>query len=408
MQSEPTMRVTFSREPDGGESWIGVLSVERLEPCASSGSGSKNIYRFGGVYAGKQIPLLCDARADWRTYAFFLFCALNKDRIIDPSELQSINHWHQLRPGSLDTNVTSRANSKGAHQIKLVNRVHGKGLKFCDAVVNIDQEDILFFLNWLKGKSKMFNESINASSQFDQESVLQNHPKRAKAEIEINLLSQCQDTGLINTWRRHKKGVTTHPPERFFASAKTEVVITGLSTYLTFYSCGDSIEEALDRGKKIYVAMMHPQSPQRHQREEIEGIPFEQDIRRAIKIIDDRGFYRRQNFHVRFFMEMPSFTAIMVDGNLVPNGDSIFTETSQIIVQTFLNYRPQTEGIVRHYRYQGEGKDWSGFENYARDLRLIWQHRAREYPDLFAVSRQSNREKTVNAEGMDIEFDNHV
>lgn len=197
----------------------------------------------------------------------------------------------------------------------------------------------------------------------------------------VTMLEAITTAGLVDIESREDEQHTL-PPVQFYRQARREVVISGISMALTFQLHVAEIRDMLNAGIKVYVLMVHPGSLELNIHESRTQRRIN-DIRRVISAIQEEELIRHPGFHVRFRRRMPSFAAIMIDGDLVPTGTSAQDATAHIRVEPAAQYLPLQRGVVIHLK-NGVGERARPFNYFAEDLRSQWHKDGRECPELFA------------------------
>jgi hypothetical protein len=191
------------------------------------------------------------------------------------------------------------------------------------------------------------------------------------------LLQAIDDVGLLDIAVRDNE-TTAVPPLGFIKSAGHEVVITGVTAMRTLDQHRQTLVQLLNGGRHVYLAILHPRSPSLDQITKNEAVPVREHINASLMTVKKLGLHEHLGFHLRFFMEMPPFTGIMIDGDVAHTGESPSDSAGQLRVQPRTLHASQQHGIILHFRKQSQGRKKGGFDFFAGDLRRQWRLDAKE------------------------------
>jgi hypothetical protein len=175
------------------------------------------------------------------------------------------------------------------------------------------------------------------------------------------------------------------PPREFFTSAKKEIVISGFSLHNTFLEYIQVIVDLLNERKKVYVMILHPESPILSKLQEVEQRGIKGDIQATLDTIKVKNLSQHPDFKIRFFQDLPLFTGVMVDGDITaPEGAKKEDQQGQIRVRPNLRHTPNSRGLVIQFKKPGKasGSQSGPFDDFANDFRHQWAE-AQEDPSLF-------------------------
>lgn len=188
------------------------------------------------------------------------------------------------------------------------------------------------------------------------------------AGAESQIVEGARTVGLIATENRGTK--TPLPPEEFLRQAKSEILITGATAHRTFDVAKPVLIEALKKGKKIYVIILAPNSKGAKNLSPVESMTIKDRIEQVLEIIDTESAFKTPAFQIRFFEELPPFTAVMIDGDVAQTGTEPDDSAGIVRVQPRTAFGIQSEGVI--LQFAQTDNDFDGFKNYSKDLRAQW------------------------------------
>ncbi len=185
------------------------------------------------------------------------------------------------------------------------------------------------------------------------------------------IVEAAAEVGLVDVEDR-KKDLNTLPPAEFYALARNEIAISGVSAFRTFDKHFDILQRALDDGKRLYLLILAPEAPViPHLNRAHPHIDVTTQIGEVIGCIIRTKLMNHSNFKVRFLQEVPPFTANMIDGDLVPSSAIPDDAHGQIRVQPTTKHQTRHSGMVFQFaRIPGGG----GFDRFAADFRDQWSN----------------------------------
>jgi|SRR5580700_3324742 hypothetical protein len=197
----------------------------------------------------------------------------------------------------------------------------------------------------------------------------------------INLLGALDDVGLVDIENRDHLNHAL-PPHQFYLTAEREIVITGVSALNTFTQHLDTLLDLLKSGKVVFVIILHPKSKHAEHMDAIEKRPVREEIFGVIGVVKRVGLNRHHGFKMKFFETLPSFTGVMIDGDVHPTGDFAQDAHGQMRVQPVRRHLTHHLGVVLQFRKKRKGPA-GGFDFFAEDLRTQWNE-CREDPALLS------------------------
>lgn len=195
----------------------------------------------------------------------------------------------------------------------------------------------------------------------------------------VTMMRAISSVGLTDIENR-QDDASPLPPDSYYSLAQREIVISTLTGGLTFQLHIKVIEKALDRGVKVCILLLHPDSAEESQLESHRGIR-RRDIEKSIEAVVSSGLTDHAGFAIRFRNQPPPFTAIMLDGDLSPTGVKPNDKAGQIRVQPVTTYVPLQRGTVLQFKKIGRS-DSSSFDYFAEDLRKQWALEGNEVPQM--------------------------
>jgi len=163
------------------------------------------------------------------------------------------------------------------------------------------------------------------------------------------------------------------PPSKFYELASKQILILAITASNTFNKHIDVVRKLLKDGKHIYVLILDPDCDAARELSDIENKDIPGEIRGTLDIIKREGFIKRYpcSFHIRFLSYRPPYTAIMLDGDVAPDGTDPLDEDAQLRIQPATKYDSQHFGFILQFI----NKNQSPFKRFAEDLRKQWPTR---------------------------------
>ncbi len=213
------------------------------------------------------------------------------------------------------------------------------------------------------------NAAIPISQAIQSKSFYQKRVEKSFRGISIE--EAINSVGLQDIENRKDRGLTVLPPDDFYMLAKTEVAISGVSTYRTFDQGRAVIEDLLKRGVHVKVLILSPQSQEVDKLYKLEQHGIRADINNVIEKVKSLSV-TYPNIQLRFMETLPPFTSVMIDGDLDPSGGKPSDTNGHIRVQPRTAYHTQHEGIILQFG-NTERRHSDGFDYFAEDLREQWK-----------------------------------
>lgn len=194
-------------------------------------------------------------------------------------------------------------------------------------------------------------------------------PILRKNDRGTNLLHSIKFVGLEDIECREDR-LTPLPPPQFFEDAENEIVITGISAYKIFFQQMNILEKRLELGKKIYVLLLDPESVDYKKFSDDEGKDKE-EINAVLRRIKLHKLHGHPGFAIRFLEKLPTFTYLMIDGDLFPTGKHAQDKRGRIRIQPVSFHRTQQTRVVIQFRKNSS--EGGAFNYFSDDLRHLWQ-----------------------------------
>jgi|GEM_PF-4941319 len=194
--------------------------------------------------------------------------------------------------------------------------------------------------------------------------VLRTNPRQ------VPLVTAVRRVGLIDVESRNE-GDRHLPPEAIYTLPKLrELVISGINAASSFRNHMELIKGLLRRKADVYFLICSEETEGLHRISDIERrnvIAEIQEVRDAIEmehLLDD------QHFQIKVFSQLPSFTAVMVNGDIAPRQSTPQDNEGFIRIQPRRMVSTHHDGIVLQFGNTRNPLD--GFNLFASDLRAQW------------------------------------
>lgn len=194
----------------------------------------------------------------------------------------------------------------------------------------------------------------------------------AKNKRGVSLLDAINSIGLVDIENRNEAEHNL-PLGQIYEEAKQEIVITGITAHTTFIQHIEFLHGALKAGKRIYVLIIHPESPDIDDLSNRDSIDIRAHINMVIDIAERERLIEYEGFQLRFMKKPPPFTAVMIDGDVAYTGKKPNDQRGQIRVQPGTAYNPQHKGVI--LQFKKITGSLGGFDYFAADIRKQWQNR---------------------------------
>ncbi|EQB62697.1 MAG: hypothetical protein RBG1_1C00001G0276 [candidate division Zixibacteria bacterium RBG-1] len=210
---------------------------------------------------------------------------------------------------------------------------------------------------------------------------MKHKPVLIKNQHDIELLKVIKYIGVVNMEFRDDLHHPL-PPYHIYELADQEIAISAVSAYRTFDQHIEFLRDALKNGIRIYVLILHPNSPEVDSLSKREDKPILDDIKGVIGVIKRENFYNNSNFKIKFLIKLPPYTAVMIDGDIETIGKPM-DRYGLMRIQLRGVHSTQHEGLIIQLKKKNN-KQRGAFEYYAKDLRDQWKIDGTEHPELFS------------------------
>ena len=189
------------------------------------------------------------------------------------------------------------------------------------------------------------------------------------------ILDKIRRCGLVDIEDRYQRK-NSLPPEKIYDLVEREYFMLSISAFRTFDHDRKHIENLLEKGIKVYVLILNPNSEKLvsvlteiHNRVDIKG-----QIEAVIKIVDDikqkLPNNKKENLKLKFYDDMPTYLAVMIDGDIENNSPP--NNNGQIRIQPFFKFTSNHNGLI--VQFKKRKSEVSIFKNFSDDLREYWKH----------------------------------
>ncbi len=195
--------------------------------------------------------------------------------------------------------------------------------------------------------------------------VLRSNPRR------VTLVKAIRSVGLTDIESRNEGDRHLAPEALYTWPGLQEIVITGITAASSFQSHLGLIKRLLADKKDVYVLICREDTPSLDRLSQVECRPLRDDIAQVRRVIEAERLLDDERFHIRAFGELPTFTAVMLNGDLVPRGSGPTDARGVVRVQPRRTASRHHDGIVLQFTNPGRVLD--GFNVFAADLREQWR-----------------------------------
>jgi hypothetical protein len=185
----------------------------------------------------------------------------------------------------------------------------------------------------------------------------------------VSLIDALSRAGLVDVELRSESDRSL-PPHRLYDVAKREVVVSGVSAASSFHSHLGTLKAAVGRGVHLYFLICHPETKGLDELGSFEKRDIREDVKTVIKVIKEEGLRQHPRFGIRFLRALPTFTAVLVDGDVAPAGLPPADSEGVVRVQPRRMLGSHHDGIILQFRKASRG---AGFDVFAAELREQWK-----------------------------------
>lgn len=186
----------------------------------------------------------------------------------------------------------------------------------------------------------------------------------------VRLFVKARQIGLVDVVSRSDLS-DAHKYERFIQGADKEVVITGITLLRSADQHIETIKGVLNKGVIVYIMMLDPKSSDIEWLSANENKSIADDIKGTLKVLKKEGIDKHPGFKYTYFKKMPTFTAVMIDGDLCPTGEKPKDIRGKIRVYARTEYGTQHRGVI--LQFEKTNSQDAAFDFFAGDLRQQWE-----------------------------------
>jgi hypothetical protein len=188
------------------------------------------------------------------------------------------------------------------------------------------------------------------------------------------LVTSIREVGLSDIEFRCDEDRTGKPHRNFYSQVKKEILITGTTCYRTFYEDMTAILNLLENGKRIYVLMLYPKSPDINKLQDTVPYDIIKEIDQTIIAIARQKLINNPGFKIKFLKELPKYTSIMIDSELEQIGKEPNDRFGIIRFQPLLISDNHTSGLI--VQLTSNNRENMAFGRFAKDLRFLWDRKS--------------------------------
>jgi len=186
----------------------------------------------------------------------------------------------------------------------------------------------------------------------------------------VPLIIAVKNVGLIDLESRNE-GDRHLPAEALYSSPSLqEIVITGITSASSFRNHSDLIKKRLAAKVDVYFLICSERTVGLDTISTIELRNMAAEIQEVREVIAAERLLSDERFHIRCFTHLPTFTAIMIDGDLVPRQNPPQDSKGVIRLQPRRMESTHHEGII--LQFENTCTDLGTFNLFAADLRKQW------------------------------------
>ncbi|OPZ87794.1 MAG: hypothetical protein BWY76_00290 [bacterium ADurb.Bin429] len=184
-----------------------------------------------------------------------------------------------------------------------------------------------------------------------------------------SMFRSIESVGLVDIENREDVSAPL-PSEVYYTEAQREIMISGITAQRTFDQHLHIIQDALVKGKRVYILIIHPYGPGIKELSDTEGRDIHLEILQTINVILRNHLVQEPGFNIRFMKAKPPFIGVMLDGDVVPTGVEPNDKSAQIRIQPMTAHHTSHKGVVLQFRKIASSA--GAFDYFARDLRMQW------------------------------------
>jgi hypothetical protein len=198
-------------------------------------------------------------------------------------------------------------------------------------------------------------------------------PSTEKKNLRGVMLSEAVETVGLTDIESRNEGGRHLPPETLYAwPGLKELAITGISAASSFQNHLALVKRLLANGAHVYFIVCREDTAGLDHMTKLEMRNVKDEIAQVRYVIKAEGLGDDPRFHIRAFAGLPTFTSVMLNGDISPR------ESPQASSDAFIRVQPRRmesthhEGIV--LQFINSGRELDGFALFAADLRVQWKN----------------------------------
>lgn len=171
--------------------------------------------------------------------------------------------------------------------------------------------------------------------------------------------------------KKWKNSYNIAPPQELYVNAKREIFISGVTLGTTLEQHREYLRDALERGVKVRLLMLHPHSADSFVVSSInkrfQSFAISQQNSLAI-IKNDTGTFKHRNMEIRFAELLPSLLGVLIDGDI---GNSIAPVDNGGIIRVSPYFKSPSHGDW-YLQFSRTDNDRDAFSDFASEYRYYW------------------------------------
>jgi hypothetical protein len=198
-------------------------------------------------------------------------------------------------------------------------------------------------------------------------------PVLRKNARHVNLVEAIRTVGMSDVESRDE-GDRHLPPAAIYGwPGLREICITGITAASSFRSHLSSIKSVLANKADVYFIICSEETADTEKMDNLERRNVSIEFQEVREVIAREKLSSDERFHIRCFATLPTFTALMINGDLVPHPDHRLPQDSRGIIRIQPRRMESThhDGIVLQFENDHGRAD--GFRLFAEDLRKQWK-----------------------------------
>ena len=198
-----------------------------------------------------------------------------------------------------------------------------------------------------------------------------------KNEWGVRLADSIAACGLIHMENRYPDAPNSQLPDHaVYSRAQRQVALVGIALNRVVTEHTATLLGLLDRGVDIRLMVLHPSGEaikeySRPRDKRMERVDSAKHVQLTVQAVRDKGLHRRPNFQLRFLADLPSFTGLLVDGDIEPAGALPDDGHGVASVQPIGEFFHDRCGTVFSFRKR-PGEKYCPYEYFAGDFRDLW------------------------------------